>query len=283
MTKADDIPPLLQHFPVDCQPQRADSLGSAGGFSGARFWRLETPRGPLCLRCWPSEHPSAEHLAWIHAVLGWVADHGFAKLPLPIGPGNEGASFVSYGGHSWELTAWISGDPDEERPTSAGRLKAAMVALGQFHRAAVAFPDEDTAPAPSPGLGKRLKTLWRFVDQTEQLRSAVDAGPPSELRDLAQQVVDLFPRLARGVEEKLARAATMPVRLQPCIRDIHRQHVLFEGDSVSGLIDFGAMRVESVAGDVARLMGSLAGDDSAARRTAIEAYKQENPLFKGTV
>ena len=278
MTNAVDYLAVLQRYPADCRPQQTESLGMAGGFSGARFWWLETPRGPLCLRRWPSKHPSAEHLAWIHAVLGWVADHGFAKLPLPIAPGDRMPGYVRRGGHLWELTDWTPGNPDEDRPASAGRIEAAMAALGQFHRAAATFPRDEGAPLPSPGLSGRLNTLRRFVDQTDQFRVAVDAAPPNKLRDLAEHVLDMVPRLAGGIEEELALAATKLVRLQPCIRDIHRQHVLFEGDAVSGLIDFGAMRVEAVAGDVARLMGSLAGDDAAARRLAIKAYILENPL-----
>ncbi|MCH8042259.1 MAG: phosphotransferase [Planctomycetes bacterium] len=282
MTNEADHLTILQNYPANCQPQRVDPLGTAGGFSGARFWRLESPRGPLCLRRWPSEHPSAEHLTWIHEVLGCVAEHGFAKLPLPIAASNDasndGSSFARHGGHLWELTAWMPGNPDEDRPTSAGRIKAAMAALGQFHRAAAIFPCDDTAPAPSPGLGGRLKTLRRFAGQTGRFRSALKAAPPSKLRDLAEKVLNLFPLLAPNIEEQLTHAATQPVRQQPCIRDIHRQHVLFQGETVSGLIDFGAMRVESVAGDVARLMGSLAGDDAAASQTAIDAYIRENPL-----
>jgi homoserine kinase type II len=277
MPDADDYLPALRHYPADCRPRRAVPLGSAGGFSGACFWRLETPRGPLCLRRWPSEHPSAKHLAWIHKVLGWVAERGFAKLPLPIATG-DGASFVRHGQHLWELTAWMPGEPDEDRPTSARRIEAAMKALGRFHRAAASFPRDDSIPVPSPGLIQRLKTLRRFVDHTDQFRLAVGTAGPNKLRVLADSVLDLFPRIAQGVEDELAAAVTKPVRLQPCIRDIHRQHVLFEGQAVSGLIDFGAMRLESVAGDVARLIGSLAGDDAVARRVAMKAYMAENPL-----
>jgi homoserine kinase type II len=66
--------------------------------------------------------------------------------------------------------------------------------------------------------------------------------------------------------------------LQPCIRDIWSDHVLFEGHRVSGIIDFGSMRVDNVAGDVARLLGSLAGDDLAAWQRGLEAYEAVRPL-----
>jgi Ser/Thr protein kinase RdoA (MazF antagonist) len=49
--------------------------------------------------------------------------------------------------------------------------------------------------------------------------------------------------------------------------------VLFVGDEVTGIVDLGAMRVETVAADVARLVGSLCGADRQAWRAAIDAYE----------
>jgi homoserine kinase type II len=50
----------------------------------------------------------------------------------------------------------------------------------------------------------------------------------------------------------------MPLPLQPCIRDIWHDHVLFTGSRVTGLIDFGAVAIDTPATDIARLLGSLA-------------------------
>jgi Ser/Thr protein kinase RdoA (MazF antagonist) len=59
--------------------------------------------------------------------------------------------------------------------------------------------------------------------------------------------------------------------------------VLFDGDRVAGLIDFGSMRAESVAADLARLLGSMAGDDEAKWRVGLEAYQSECPLSEGEI
>ena len=66
------------HYPTDCQPSHIEPLGSAGGMSGAQFWRITAPRGTLCLRRWPIEHPSPERLQFIHAVLRHAAASGIA-------------------------------------------------------------------------------------------------------------------------------------------------------------------------------------------------------------
>jgi homoserine kinase type II len=73
--------------------------------------------------------------------------------------------------------------------------------------------------------------------------------------------------------EPLERAADRVVRVQPCVRDVRPEHFLFEEDRLSGLVDYGAMGVDSVAGDLARLLGEWCDGDSAARREAVDAYK----------
>jgi homoserine kinase type II len=47
---------------------------------------------------------------------------------------------------------------------------------------------------------------------------------------------------------------------------------------VTGLIDFGALAIDSFATDIARLIGSLVGADPAAREQASAAYEQVRPL-----
>jgi homoserine kinase type II len=69
--------------------------------------------------------------------------------------------------------------------------------------------------------------------------------------------------------------------LQPAIRDIHHDHVLFTGDEVTGLIDFGAMRIDTPLTDIARLVGSLVGDNTPARRAAFNVYSEFRPLAEG--
>jgi Ser/Thr protein kinase RdoA (MazF antagonist) len=68
------------------------------------------------------------------------------------------------------------------------------------------------------------------------------------------------------------------VSLQPCLRDARPEHFLFEGDRLSGLVDFGAMGVDCVAGDLARLMTEWLDGDSEARAEALNAYERVHTL-----
>ena len=47
---------------------------------------------------------------------------------------------------------------------------------------------------------------------------------------------------------------------------------------MSGLVDFGAMDVDSVVGDLARLIGEWLDDDRPAYRLALQSYEQIRPL-----
>ncbi|OHB81625.1 MAG: hypothetical protein A2W31_12235 [Planctomycetes bacterium RBG_16_64_10] len=78
--------------------------------------------------------------------------------------------------------------------------------------------------------------------------------------------------------QQLQAAATLKVEIQPCLRDIWNNHVLFVGPRVSGIVDFGAMRYDNVAADISRLLASMAGSDQAAWHTGLAAYQSVRPL-----
>ena len=63
-----------------------------------------------------------------------------------------------------------------------------------------------------------------------------------------------------------------PLPLHPCLCDVWHDHVLFTGDRVAGIIDYGAMKVDHAAVDLARMLGSLAGDDETAWQAGFAAY-----------
>ena len=78
--------------------------------------------------------------------------------------------------------------------------------------------------------------------------------------------------------DPLEQAAARIVPVQPCLRDARPEHFLFEGDRLSGLVDYGAMGVDSVAADLARLLGEWTCGDLAARREALDSYERVRPL-----
>ncbi|MHB1035086.1 MAG: phosphotransferase enzyme family protein [Pirellulales bacterium] len=278
MSDQPDYLRVLAEYPSHCRPSRVEFLGSAGGFSGAMFWKLETPSGHLCLRRWPSEHPNVEQLDFVHAVLRHVWRDGFHLLPLPMETARH-TSFVSSEGHLWELTPWLSGVADYRAAPSKAKLQAAMVALAEFHRHAASFPRTGPRSAVSPGLSQRVDSLRELlVGGLDELAGAIVPERWPELARLGRQLLELFPPAAKNILPRLIDAARQEVPLQPCICDIWHAHVLFQESEVSGIVDFGAMRPETVAADVTRLLGSLVGDDWLGWKQGLAAYESVRPL-----
>lgn len=282
-----DLTSVLAAYPANCQPKGPVTPIFTGGFSGSMIWRLESDRGPLCLRRWPQEHPSSAALRRIHGVLFNVAQAGFTLIPLPIAT-RDNQSFLSHDEHLWELTPWLAGEPDISQPpgvvTSPVRIDAALIALAQFHRALAANPASHSKLSqncPAIGLQKRLGRLAVLqAGGLDRLLAAIAQNRAvwPELALRSTSLLQLFNQSAEQVEKQMQLALRHKVPSRMCIRDIHRQHVLFNDDRVTGIIDFGAMNVDDVACDVARLLGSMAQDDRAAWQTGLSAFCRVHPL-----
>src|SRR5690606_13995945 len=90
---------------------------------------------------------------------------------------------------------------------------------------------------------------------------------------LATQALDLAERLAPPLRKSLEKWLWTPLPMQWCLRDIWHDHILFTHNEVTGVLDFGAAAIDSAAGDVARLLGSMVGDDGDGWRIGLEAYE----------
>jgi homoserine kinase type II len=273
MPADDKIERILGLYPDDCQPLALEPFASATSFSGARLWRVLSPRGTLCLRRWPSEHPTVERLEFIQAVLWHVDQEGFHRVPLPLETRHH-HGYVWHAGHLWELSPWLPGAADYALKPSPAKLENALRALAEFHVAAVTFPLPEVGPTTSPGIGERRQRLHELLGgRIASLQEALSVGDWPELASRARDIIALFVKTASLVVPLLDAAAAMQVNLQPCIRDIWSAHVLFVGDQVSGLVDFGALRPENAAADIARLLGSLAADNANDWQRGLAAYQ----------
>lgn len=263
--------------------RQVDRLGAAGGLSGSRLWRMTTTAGSAyCLRRWPPEHPDAERLQFIHEVLRAVGK----DLPIVARPvaASCGRTFFLHDGHYWEVTPWLAGQPDcNPRPPEA-RLIAAMRALATFHTLA---STGRTIRGPAPAIADRLRLInGARAGELERIEACLAHPQGQWIAEAPSGGLDVpCGRLLTAVKRVLSEQA--PEReapgdqnavLIPAIRDIHREHVLFESNAVTGIVDFGAMRMDTPLTDVARLLGSLAGDDAAARVVAKSAYRDLRPL-----
>ncbi|MEM9187343.1 MAG: phosphotransferase, partial [Planctomycetota bacterium] len=189
-------------------------------------------------------------------------------LPAPH-PAETSQTAVAAHGALWEVAPWMPGEADAAALAPA-RLIAACEALAEFHNAtrdvAVANPH-----AASPAIAERQSLVgdalgadWPALAE----RAALACEP---LRAPLVTAGTLIGPVLKAVRPKLAVVAGLATRLQPIVRDSRREHFLVTGDRVTGLVDFGAMTIDTPAVDHARLLGEAAGDDPALWRLGIGA------------
>src|SRR5262245_10835873 len=123
---------VLTSYPV-VLGGRLEPLGSRGGFSGARLWKLHTVAGPFCLRAGaPAE--VREHLRERHGLMRQARDVGLTFVPAVLAA-TRGDTTVEADGRCWELMDWMPGRADFRDHPSPERLRAAAHALARVHLA----------------------------------------------------------------------------------------------------------------------------------------------------
>lgn len=270
-----ELEPVLTRWTADCRPGGVQFLAGAGGMSGARLWRLQTPRGELALRRWPAEHPSPERLRLIHAVIRHATARGCEFLAPPL-PELSGETFVLHEGHLWELAPWLPGAADFHANRSAERLRAALTALARFHLAVESYSHPGVGPAPA--VIERTAQCSDLLYGAGRIGLEIGFRRASDLAPWTQADVETIGRLVPVVAAQLAAVGSVTVPLIPCLRDVWHDHVLYWGERVTGLIDYGATRIDTVATDLTRLLGSLVGDDPHGWNEGLDAYQRVRPL-----
>ncbi len=207
-------------------------------------------------------------------------------MPVPL-TASDGQMFFENGGFTWQLEPWMPGAADYASHPSPARLAAAMTCLAHWHAAAARFVPRESgrewffgAPAlSSPGLAKRLDQIANWdAGICDQVRAQLGAFTWLKFATQGREILDLYQKLAPRIAARLKLGMNTAVPLQPCLRDVWHDHVLFTGDEVTGLIDPHAARSDCVATDLARLLGSLAGDDHPAWDAGLAAYQLVRPL-----
>jgi hypothetical protein len=263
---------VRQQYSLDAAS--TEYLAGGGGFSGGELWRLSFPDDQrLCLRRWAKAHPTQNRLQFIHQAVAHAATDSRIPLAVPLRT-NSGRSYFEHSGSFWELTAWLPGVADFSADPNSERLQQAMHAIARFHLATQSLKPQTGIPA---GASSRLKLVkeMRATDADAIHYRLSNLDSPLQMR--AARVLAHFRARADEVERQL-QAAQLSFQLQPCLRDLWHDHLLFVGNQLTGIVDYGALNYESVAADLGRLLGSILGDDSSRWTEALEMYSTIRPL-----
>jgi Ser/Thr protein kinase RdoA (MazF antagonist) len=262
---------VLAYYPAPVRGT-VTALGNHGGFSGARLFRVEAPAGAFCLRAWPPDI-SSPRLHTIHSLIRRATDAGVDFVPRVV-PTAAGQPFVAAADRLWELTDWMPGAATFHRDPTPERLRTACTALARLHRA---WSEPNPRRAVCPAVERRLAAARDWLALTSAgWRPAPDPSDP--VAPCVGHTWDLLRRRIPEVPALLDPWLRRPVALQPCLCDVWHDHVLFTGDRVSGLVDFGSVKVDHVAVDLSRLLGSLVGGDTARWCAGLQHYEEQRPL-----
>ena len=246
-------------------------LGNHGGFSGARLWRV----GGCCLRAWPPDDSFPARLTYIHQLMDQARAAGLAFVPR-IERTLDQSLHVELGERWWELAEWLPGRADFREQPNTARLEAACIALAQFH---CAWEPHTSLGGLCPAIQRRVdaRRIWQDLRNTgwSPRAAAAEGDPVYPLIGRALPVLEHWLGLVPGW---LLPWTKLRWPLQPCLCDVWHEHLLFEGDRLAGLVDFGSIKLDHVAVDLARLLGSLVEDDEAGWRHGLAAYRAIRPL-----
>jgi homoserine kinase type II len=269
---------VLEHYPAlfrtGVLSVPAD-LPHGGGFSGASIYRLQVPGAVFCLRGWPPADTLAQ-VAFRQQLMRQARDAGLGFVPALVPPGQGSAGLpwaVPHSGRLWELAEWLPGQADFWRQPSRPRLEAACQAVAQLH---LAWELLAAPAAPCPSVDRRLSLIEparQLLQESPQLHHL-----PQELRPDAQAGLQLLGAWLEQVPRLLAPWRSRRWPLQPCLCDVWHDHLLFSGNRLTGVVDYGAVKIDHVAVDLARMLGSLIEDDEEAWQAGLKAYREARPM-----
>lgn len=170
----------------------------SSGHSAAQIWRVVDEASGVphwCLRRWPRQKPSPEHLLWIHHQLELASTKcSFINLPVKVrtiesgmfrsvplcadARNTEGSTIISSHrfhyeqDHCWQLEPWVHAGNDFLQTPRPVRLDNAMRALGHLHAVWSECSNTKTRtgsfgaclaeaePMPPNGISPAIRSRW---------------------------------------------------------------------------------------------------------------------------
>lgn len=241
--------------------QTAGIMTIPHGFSGARVWQIAHKELLFALKCWPPGHPVYMPLSEIHRLMLMAREAGLKMVPavmLTI----KGQGVVSHRDCLWEATSWQPGTPDAN--PNDERFRSAIQTLAQLHAVWRTTATGRVGPCPAVQLQTQRLAAWT-QDEFELLNRRT--GEP-----ILDHAISLFIQHHHTALERLRPWLARQFPLHPCLADVWSDHVLFTSNEVTGMIDFGAMRFDHPAQDLARLIGSYTQGHTERRAWAMASY-----------
>lgn len=268
------------------------------GFSGSEILLVEEAAAPArwVVKSFGRGTPT-DRAAWVHAFMTHLRRRGIEEIPRLLRPlpGRAGAEVgivaetlaEDVDGVLWEAVEFLPGRAVAV-PSAVAR-ETALRRLAAIHVAAASLPDGGPRLTRSRGLVERIERAavlrerpWisRWRESADRLRCG-DA-----IAGLFERAIESFAAEGPAAVERIMRTPHVATPCQAVLRDVWSDHVLFERGRVSGIIDFHAAGIDTVATDLARLVGSWrlaaeAADSKPGWEECLAAYERFRQLHDG--
>ena len=282
---------VLSRYPPPWNQPSLELIPQLSGWSGGQVWQVRAGTREAALRCWPARFPVARIHA-IHQLQELAHDRGCSFVPQII-PCLDRATTIAHESQTWELATWMPGRPANAMGATRAELIRTAKAIAFWHQSlsrnvvpqsvSVLTTNETMnafrtgGKSPSPGIRRRISEWRRLVSIFDDRRSA--RLPPefvtltSRSRDVMQKHFGSIGALERWGDRPLEMVVSLP--------DLHREHVLFAKEIVTGIIDFGGVTVDTPAMELVRFASSFDGVETSLRantRLLLESYREQKPL-----
>lgn len=266
------------------QPRQSTPI--LGGLSEAYVWCVTDVSGRnFALKAWRPVSPA--QLQHRRAVRWWMRDASgtypdFVPCPLQAGGSDmSGESLILLQGqYAWQAETWCTGESSRCAPSQV-QCAVAATALQQLHATGREFARCHSSSvlalqrSPSPAILRRAELVDDLLRGGLQrllvlVRSTGAAG--------ASAVADCFLQLLKKwlpwLQQLLQPWRSRTLNLQPVLRDVRTENLLFHREQISGVIDWDAADVDHPCLDAARLLRSWYAGNSTALPAAADHWAE---------
>lgn len=236
---------------------------------GAQQWAV---------RGWPPT-VSGERVSEVHRAMRLARQNGCRWTPTVEPPevappeiaqrreravSGELRSWIIADGRVWDCCEWMPGRPPNAEDDLAGVLRQIATAVAEFHAAVSSLGPHPALVSPRPvaAVSSRLQRIAELGPLLEPLLAfGADSTRLLTASSATQRAMDCL-RQAWATQRLRAVRLLEPwgqiaFRQQYVFRDIHLGNTLFHEGRLSGIVDYDAVRIDSPATDLARLIGSV--------------------------
>lgn len=247
------------------------------GLSDSHVWKVRSGESAYCLKLHPAS--SRLPLSEIHFYQKLLAVR-FPIIPRPCTFDTSGTTFLETSSGKWELMPWLPGQAKETIDSfSRHDIQQVMQGIADVQT----YLAEQQSQRLSKSLGNSNQMVPKgWLDRHRELQ--IPLKLPNVPANAAREFQWHYTNLARIETANLQRVSqhlsSMIQANRTCIwslRDLWRANVIFDGEKLTGFIDFSAARLDWPGFPILRFLASAI---DFRRESWCDALKRYNELLK---